>query len=344
MKKILSLILVLGLVISFTAAYADSFENKVYSFESVKSQAVFSEDGTYKQINGVEILLFEKPVTMQISGDALNGMICRITLTELTDDSFECMLPENMTLASRIFNEGNFPEINLTDGSYLMFLDSAEGGYSTLVIIVGEPEILNKATVFGEDALISAWAENELLQAYMCSLLTDEIYNKKDYTRNITRSEFAHILAVILSNAGMDYNAYVASLGENYTPKFTDTDNDLTIEFVSNYGVINGVGEGLFDPNGELTREQAATMLARMLEVVNYNNYENEYPVEVFEDENLFSDWATKSIYTIAGIRDSSAGFAVMGGVGEGNFSPKTGYTVEQALISAKRFVYAVTE
>ena len=297
MKKTLAILLVLGLVLSFTSVYADSFENKTYSFESVKSTAVFSEDGTYKRLNGVDILLFENAVTMQIAGDALNGMICPITVTELTDD--------------------------------------------TLVIIVGKPEIVNKATVFGEDALISSWAEDELLQAYILGLLTQEIYEKKDYTRNITRGEFAHIMSVILVNSGIDYNAYVASLGENYTPKFTDTDNDLTIEFVSNYGVINGVGEGLFDPSGELTREQAATMLARILNVMELN-YSNDSPVETFADEELFSDWATESIYTVAGIKDSSAGYAVMGGVGEGNFSPKTGYTVEQAMISAKRFVYAV--
>ena len=341
MKKTLAILLVLGLVLSFTSVYADSFENKTYSFESVKSTAVFSEDGTYKRLNGVDILLFENAVTMQIAGDALNGMICPITVTELTDDSFECLLPENMVLSSKIFNEGKFPETTLPNGSYLLFLDSAAGGYSTLVIIVGKPEIVNKATVFGEDALISSWAENELLQAYILGLLTQEIYEKKDYTRNITRGEFAHIMSVILVNSGIDYNAYVASLGENYTPKFTDTDNDLIIEFVSNYGVINGVGEGLFDPSGELTRELAATMLARLLNVMELN-YSNDSPVETFADEELFSDWATESIYTVAGIKDSSAGYAVMGGVGEGNFSPKTGYTVEQAMISAKRFVYAV--
>ena len=120
MKKILAILLVLGLVLSFTSVYADSFENKTYSFESVKSTAVFSEDGTYKRLNGVDILLFENAVTMQIAGDALNGMICPITVTELTDDSFECLLPENMALSSKIFNEGKFPETTLPNGSYLM--------------------------------------------------------------------------------------------------------------------------------------------------------------------------------------------------------------------------------
>lgn len=339
MKKIVSAILALCIVMSFTFVYADGMEGKTYTFESVKSTAVFSSEGTHKKLKGVDILLFDAPVKMTISGDALNGMLCEINVTLLNDTEFECMLPENMAAVSKIFNEGKFPETEISNGAYLLFLDSAEGGYSTLVIIVGEPKIYNIKSTLGENVKVSPWAENELLQASMGNIITDELIANGDFVRNITRGEFAHIIARVLSNF-LDYDKYVDDLGNDYSLKFSDTDGDLEIEFVSNCGIINGIAEGVFDPEGVLTREQAATMLGRMLNVLKPDYEVNS--VDVFADDAFISDWARESVYKIAGVKDTFAGYAVMGGVGEGNFSPKTGYTAEQAVISVKRLFYAV--
>ena len=339
MKKIVSMVLVLCVVMSFGFVYADGMEGNTYTFESVKSTAVFSSEGTHKNLKGVDILLFDAPVKMMISGDALNGMLCKINVTQLNDTEFECMLPENMAAVSQIFNEGNFPETEIPEGAYLLFLDSAEGGYSTLIIIVGELKIYNIKSALGENVKFSPWAESELLQAHMGNIVTEELIAGGDFVRNITRGEFAHIIARVLSNF-IDYNKYVDSLGDDYSFKFNDTDGDLQIEFVGNYGIINGIGEGIFDSEGVLTREQAATMLARMLTVLKPDYEVNS--VDIFADDELISDWAKESVYKIAGVKDTLAGYAVMGGVGEGNFSPKTGYTAEQAVISVKRLFYAV--
>ncbi len=340
MKKIVSMVLVLCVVMSFISVYADGMEGKTYTFDSVKSTAVFSSEGTHKNLKGVDILLFDAPVKMTISGDALNGMLCEINVTLLNDTDFECMLPENMALASKIFNEGNFPETEIPEGAYLLFLDSAAGGYSTLIIIVGEPEIYSIKSALGENVKVSPWAEGELLQAHMGKIITDELKANGDFVRNITRGEFAHIIALVLSNYA-DYNKYADIIGEDYTFKFNDTKGDLKIEFVSYFGIINGIAEGVFDPDGELTREQAATMLARMLTVLSPDFKVNT--VDIFADDALISDWAKESVYKIAGVKDTLAGYAVMGGVGAGLFSPRTGYTVEQALISVKRLFYTVS-
>ncbi len=340
MKKIVSVVLVLCVIMNFVFVFADGMEGKTYTFESVKSTAVFSSEGTYKNLKGVDILLFDAPVKMTILGDALNGMLCEINVTLLNDTDFECMLPENIAMASKIFNEGKFPETEISDGAYLLFLDSAEGGYSTLIIIVGEVKIYNIKSALGENVKVSPWAESELLQAHMGNIITDELIKSGDFVRNITRGEFAHIIALVLSNF-LDYNKYVDNIDKNYSFKFNDTDGDLEIEFVSNCGIINGIAESVFDPKGVLTREQAATMLARLLNLLSPNFEVNS--VDVFADDVLISDWAKESVYKIAGVKDNAAGYAVMGGVGDGNFSPKTGYTAEQAVISVKRLFYAVS-
>ncbi|MDP4118949.1 MAG: S-layer homology domain-containing protein, partial [Bacillota bacterium] len=160
------------------------------------------------------------------------------------------------------------------------------------------------------------------------------------YQRNITRGEFAHVMAALLEQAGISYDKYIKGLGVNPIANFADTKNDFLIEFVHSCGIINGMSDHEFDPSGILTREQAATMLVRTVSYL--GSHVTVTAVSPFSDAKTFSDWATESIYKIAGIHDKNNGSAIMGGIAVGVFSPKTGYTVEQALIAAKRLLSAI--
>ena len=102
--------------------------------------------------------------------------------------------------------------------------------------------------------------------------------------------------------------------------------------FVYKLGVVNGVGGGKFDPGGTLTREQAATILARLAEAMGH-------PLP--QAAPSFSDSAAISSWAAAGVGQVQAA-----GIMEGNgsaFIPQSAYTREQCILTALR-LYHLTQ
>ena len=57
---------------------------------------------------------------------------------------------------------------------------------------------------------------------------------------------------------------------------------------------------------------------------------------EAFSDSITFADWATDAIGFVSSVR-SSEGTAIMGGTGDGYFSPLDAYTREQSILTVWR-------
>ena len=110
---------------------------------------------------------------------------------------------------------------------------------------------------------------------------------------------------------------------------FTDTDNPKILA-LSEAGVINGKGEGMFAPGDFLTREEAATILCRAASCMGVGLSETAYDGKVYEDEDKISDFAFASVHWM-----HEAG--VMIGEDGGLFNPKGTYTAEQATASVVR-------
>ena len=349
MKKFISILVAVVMLLSVVTAFADSYENNVYTFTAVNTTATFDVKGESISIDNEAVLRFdEKQVHMSLDGDADSVILCDIILTKYDNSEITYTLSDTSIVNAVIFGNGNFEDVDISQGAYLLILSTVEERGSAVIILVGEQTVVPEGTVpepsknvFGENAVLSDWAIPEVTEAYDNSLVTIELYRSADYKRNITRGEFAHIMAQVLVQCGVNYDAFVAELGDNPTFKFTDTNQDLEIEFVSHCGIINGITANEFSPDSVLTREQAATMLARTVTFLGTKpNIDTN--IAPFVDEADFSDWSKSGIYTVAGLHDKVNGLAVMGGMGEGIFSPKTGYTVEQALIAAKRLLRAI--
>ena len=97
-------------------------------------------------------------------------------------------------------------------------------------------------------------------------------------------------------------------------------------------GVVTGVGGGRFDPNGTLTREQAATMLARLAEAVG-KPLAAQAPT--FADNAAIASWAFDAV----GQMQASG---VMGGVGNNTFAPQVSYSREQSILTMLRLYESV--
>jgi len=165
----------------------------------------------------------------------------------------------------------------------------------------------------------SEWAAKEIDYARAVGI-TDA---NKDYLykENITREEFCELIYNLVTSVKWEITAPI-------TDSFTDTKNDKIL-MLNGLGIINGKSATEFAPNDLLTREEAATIIDRMIEKVLPSMFSTELYFE-FADSDKISDWAMPSIQSVCN-------FKFMNGVGNNNFAPKDNYTTEQAIVTLAR-------
>ena len=175
--------------------------------------------------------------------------------------------------------------------------------------------------VAAEGDLPSSWAAGQLSQAAVAGIVPDSFESR--YTQAATRAEFC-ALAVRL---------YEKATGETITQRATFSDTtDFNVQKMAGLGVVNGVGGGKFDPGGTLTREQAATILARLAEAM---GHPLPQAAPAFSDSAAIASWAA------AGVGQVQAA-----GIMEGNgsaFTPQGAYTREQCILTVLR-LYQLTQ
>lgn len=175
--------------------------------------------------------------------------------------------------------------------------------------------------VAAEGDLPSSWAAGQLSQAAVAGIVPDSFESR--YTQAATRAEFC-ALAVRL---------YEKATGETITQRATFSDTtDFNVQKMAGLGVVNGVGGGKFDPGGTLTREQAATILARLAEAM---GHPLPQAAPAFSDSAAIASWAA------AGVGQVQAA-----GIMEGNgsaFIPQSAYTREQCILTVLR-LYQLTQ
>jgi len=124
--------------------------------------------------------------------------------------------------------------------------------------------------------------------------------------RSIKREEFAKILVLA-------FNLQAKSEDK----LFTDVkDTEWYYEYVkiaAQNGIINGIGDGVFGVSIELSRQDIAVMIARVLN-------KNEASEEIFNDDSEISSYAKDAVYTLKNL-------GVLNGTGNGNFEPKRSVT-----------------
>jgi len=143
---------------------------------------------------------------------------------------------------------------------------------------------------------------------------------------------------------GMEITDYIESL--KATPdalgpavSFTDT-SDSDVEAAARLGIVNGRGNGRFDPQGTITRQEAAAMLYRTAAEVGVPLPEPGGAL-AFDDSHQIAEYARDGVLFVATTSDLVSGKKVMEGVGGNLFSPLAGYTREQAYLTILRLYRA---
>lgn len=124
---------------------------------------------------------------------------------------------------------------------------------------------------------------------------------------------------------------YNSNIKITMAEKFEETQDFPYYESVIaayNIGIVNGVSETEFNPNGDITRQEAAAMLMRVYK--NYGAVEDVPNDYLFADNDSIADWAKEDVYQVNRL-------GVMQGVGNDMFAPLGNYTVEQAIATFLR-------
>ena len=189
----------------------------------------------------------------------------------------------------------------------------------------------------------SSWAEPYLrraaeLQLYPLSLVD------QDAAATVTRAEFAQIMVQLLGQyergVKLLYHARLIIAAKGYQNPFSDTDAEAAL-ICYELGLANGIGGGKFGPDGELTREQAVTMLGRLKELKDHGETRDgsrllrSVPAaEPFRDDREIAAWARNYVYYMAAC-------GILNGTGDGSFAPKQAMTREQAFKVAAAMIDA---
>lgn len=162
----------------------------------------------------------------------------------------------------------------------------------------------------------SAWPEKEITRAIDEGLVPAILQN--NYRDDITRGEFCSIAV----------NLYESMTKKEISGRAKFDDNALlSVEKLAYEGIVHGLGNNKFNPNGKIKREEAAVILSKLGEKLEMKLASDDIS---FTDSKSISTWAiddVKKVYTAK----------IMQGVSERRFSPKSHYTIEQAIATLIR-------
>jgi len=219
------------------------------------------------------------------------------------------------------------------DGLALVEGDTPVADYESIAPVVAKPADPTPAgpTLNGEP---SAWAKEEIIKALEADLVPAHV--NSNYTTDITRSDFCDlIIKMIEKKSGKAIADVIAGYADAKSDvSFPDTDSANVIA-AAKLGIVNGRASGAFDPTANITRQEAAKMLALAAKVLGADITANEV---AFADADDIYAWAKEFIYYVNTI-------GVMNGTSTTtppNFSPLRTYTREQSILTVYRLFNAL--
>lgn len=177
----------------------------------------------------------------------------------------------------------------------------------------------------------SAWATEEVAKAIDSKLVPFEYQTA--YTFNIKRHELCSIIVKFLEQY---YDTSKEEIVRDnkidvVNPPIIDGFNDDVV-ICLNLGIVSGRGNGIFDGESEITREEAAVMLNNLSKYLGNATPPKE---KFIRDNSDVSPWAKDSVNFV--LQNE-----IMQGVGYGMFYPKSNITREQTYIIVYRMLEAI--
>lgn len=131
---------------------------------------------------------------------------------------------------------------------------------------------------------------------------------------SITRADFVTVLGRM---AGVDQSKYTNNV-------FKDVNGGYYAAYVNwanENGIVQGIGDGKFDPKRPITREEMAVIMNKFLQVTNKTLLEKES--KAFTDDGTIAPWAKDAVHHMAKL-------GIVKGMNDGSFAPRSSLTRAQ--------------
>ncbi len=224
-----------------------------------------------------------------------------------TDSCFEWKCDENI---GTIDQNGLFKAGDKTAQQGNIYV-SFNGITKTIPVQVG-------ALIVNFSDTIGHWAQQQIGTLAARGILGGIGDNMFAPDANVTRAQFLAMLAKSVD--GLD-------ISTSEPAGFSDVPaNEWYYNYVNwgyENGIVNGMGDNIFSPNSNITREQMTVMLCNFAKSMGYELPQNGRSIS-FTDSALISDWALEYVNKVV-----NAG--IINGQPEGDFQPQGNATRAQA-------------
>lgn len=170
------------------------------------------------------------------------------------------------------------------------------------------------------------WAKENILFVAEKGLFSGTGNNQFNPDMAMTRGMFVTLLG---RHANEDISSYTAS-------RFSDVDLKTYympfIEWAAQKGIVNGIGNGFFDPEAPVIIEQMAVILANYARVMEIEFAEGKGNDKTFIDEDRISGWAKDAIHTIKNT-------GIISGRPDNSFDPQNTATRAEVASVLARFM-----
>lgn len=177
----------------------------------------------------------------------------------------------------------------------------------------------------------SAWAKAEVESAISTGMVPGNL--QKNYTKPVVRANVAQLfINLIEKSKGKSIDEVMAEKGVTVdSTVFSDTTDEAVLA-ANALGIIGGIGNGKFNPNGTLTRAQIAAIINRVAKVM---DIDTEGYNHGFTD--VSGHWVSSELGW-----PSSEG--IITGVGNNKFNPNGELTTEQTILITYRALQVLAE
>ena len=235
--------------------------------------------------------------------NALNNAKSAITMSDLNTVYEKALLEADKQTDTQGSLTGNTPSKPSYTGSVSTSGVSQGSGLITNVDAISLP--------FNDVESVS-WAKESISELYKLGVINGKDSNTFAPNDTVTREEFTKMVVV-------------AFLGEPQSTECNFTDvSGWSLPYIAEAAeknIVSGIEDGIFNPKGNITREQAAAIIVRAL---TSSGFTSEKDAGKFSDSQNISEWANESVNIL-----SAEG--VLNGKGDNKFYPKDNMTRAEA-------------
>ncbi|MGM9612149.1 MAG: S-layer homology domain-containing protein, partial [Butyricicoccus sp.] len=175
---------------------------------------------------------------------------------------------------------------------------------------------------------VSGWARGEVSKAEAAGL-SPAAFGTLSAKGNITRAEFCAVaLRLFESSTGR------VAERTNAEP-FTDT-SDPQVTAASALGLVSGRGDGTFDPDASVTRQELCVMLGNVMRTIGEGRTVSAAALVQYKDADEVASWAAGDM---ADMVDRGVISGIVQSNGAVTLSPRSTATREQSLMMAVRLL-----